>query len=52
MVTAASIVGLAEELARAHLRNNPFAASYMGISGYDDAVPDLSPPDPRRTLHG
>ena len=44
MVAAGSIVGLAEELANAQLRNNPFGASYMGVSGYDDAVPDLSPP--------
>jgi uncharacterized protein (DUF885 family) len=43
MVAVASILGLAEELAQAHLRNNPFMASYTGVSGYDDAVPDLSP---------
>jgi uncharacterized protein (DUF885 family) len=43
-VAVASIVGLAEELAQARLRDDPFIASYMGVSGYDDAVPDLSPP--------
>jgi uncharacterized protein (DUF885 family) len=43
VVAAGSIVGLAEDLATAQLRNNPFGASYMGVSGYDDAVPDLSP---------
>jgi hypothetical protein len=43
IVAAGSIVGLAEDLATAQLRNNPFGASYMGVSGYDDAVPDLSP---------
>jgi uncharacterized protein (DUF885 family) len=42
MMTAASIAGLAEELAEAQLGNDPFGASFMGISGYDDAVPDLS----------
>jgi uncharacterized protein (DUF885 family) len=29
--------------APAHLRNNPFIASFVGVGGYDDAVPDLSP---------
>jgi uncharacterized protein (DUF885 family) len=43
-MAVASIVGLAEELAEAHLRDDPFMASYMGVGGYDDAVPDLSPP--------
>ena len=42
-MAVASIVGLAEELAQAHLREDPFMASYMGVSGYDDAVPNLSP---------
>lgn len=42
-VAVASIVRLAEELAQARLRNDPFIASYMGVGGYDDAVPDLSP---------
>jgi len=32
-----------QDLAEARLRNDPFAASYLGVSGYDDAVPDLSP---------
>ena len=41
-MAVASIVGLAEELAEAELRNDPFGASYMGVSGYDDSVPDLS----------
>jgi hypothetical protein len=39
----AAIVGLAEELAQAHLADDPFIASYLGIGDYDDAVPDLSP---------
>src|SRR6266536_1742201 len=43
MMAVASIAGLAEELAEAQLAHDPFGASYMGISGYDDAVPDLSP---------
>jgi uncharacterized protein (DUF885 family) len=43
-VAGAAIVGLAEELARAHLGDDPFIASYFGVAGYDDAVPDLSPP--------
>jgi uncharacterized protein (DUF885 family) len=43
MVAVAATVGLAEELAQAQLRNNPFGASYLGVSGYDDLVPDLSP---------
>jgi uncharacterized protein (DUF885 family) len=41
-MAVASIVRLAEELAQASLRNDPFIASYLGVSGYDDAVPDLS----------
>ncbi|HUK70563.1 MAG TPA: DUF885 domain-containing protein [Streptosporangiaceae bacterium] len=43
MVAVGSVVRLADELAAAQLRNDPFGASYMGVSGYDDAVPDLSP---------
>jgi uncharacterized protein (DUF885 family) len=43
MAASGPVVGLAETLAEALLRNNPFLASYMGVSGYDDAVPDLSP---------
>jgi uncharacterized protein (DUF885 family) len=43
-VAAAAIVGLAEELAQAHLGDDPFIASYLGVGDYDDAVPDLSPP--------
>jgi uncharacterized protein (DUF885 family) len=43
MTAAASIGSLAEELAEVQLRNDPFWASFMAISGYDDAVPDLSP---------
>jgi uncharacterized protein (DUF885 family) len=39
-----AIVGLAEELAQTHLRYDPFIASFLGVGGYDDAVPDLSPP--------
>jgi uncharacterized protein (DUF885 family) len=42
-VAVPAIVGLAEELARAHLRYDPFVASFLGVGGYDDAVPDLSP---------
>jgi uncharacterized protein (DUF885 family) len=42
-VAGAAIVGLAEELARAHLGDDPFIASYFGVGGFDDAVPDLSP---------
>ena len=33
---------LADDLARAHLHIDPFEASYMGVDGYNDAVPDLS----------
>ena len=43
MRAGASIGGLADELAKIQLRNDPFWASYMAISGYEDAVPDLSP---------
>jgi uncharacterized protein (DUF885 family) len=43
MAAEASISRLAEELADVELRNDPFWASFMGVSGYDDAVPDLSP---------
>ena len=43
MAAAASIEALADELAEVMLRSDPFEASFMGISGYDDAVPDLSP---------
>jgi len=43
MMAAALIGSLAEELAEVQLRNDPFWASFMAISGYDDAVPDLSP---------
>ena len=42
-MAAASIGSLAGELAEVQLRNDPFWASFMAISGYDDAVPDLSP---------
>ena len=43
MGAATSIAGLAGELAEAQLGDDPFGASYMGIGGYEDAVPDLSP---------
>jgi len=43
MPAAESIVGLAEQLARTHLWNNPSGVVHGGISGYDEAVPDLSP---------
>jgi len=39
----ALIGALADELAEVLLRGDPFEASFMAISGYDDAVPDLSP---------
>jgi uncharacterized protein (DUF885 family) len=42
MTAAASIGALAQELAEILLCNDPFWATYMSISGYDDAVPDLS----------
>ena len=38
-----TIAALADELAEVLLRGDPFGASFMAISGYDDAVPDLSP---------
>jgi uncharacterized protein (DUF885 family) len=38
-----AITRLAEELAEAHLCNDPFTASFLGWGGYDDRVPDLSP---------
>src|SRR6266852_739587 len=38
-----TIAALADELAEVLLRSDPFGASFMSISGYDDAVPDLSP---------
>jgi uncharacterized protein (DUF885 family) len=43
MTAAASVGSLAEELAEVQLRNDPFWASFMAVSGYEDAVPDLSP---------
>jgi len=43
MAATASTGTLAEELAEVLLRGDPFGASFMAISGYDDAVPDLSP---------
>jgi uncharacterized protein (DUF885 family) len=43
MTAAATIEALADELAEVLLRGDPFGASFMAISGYDDAVPDLSP---------
>jgi uncharacterized protein (DUF885 family) len=43
MTAAAAIEALAGELAEVLLRGDPFGASFMAISGYDDAVPDLSP---------
>jgi len=43
MTAAAAIRALADELAEVLLRGDPFGASFMAISGYDDAVPDLSP---------
>ena len=43
MAAGGPLVALAERLAEALLRNDPFLASYLGVSGYDDAVPDLSP---------
>src|SRR4029453_11591310 len=42
MAAVASIVARADELADAHLRHEPFEASFMGVGGHDDAVPDLS----------
>ena len=43
MTSGATIAALADELAEVLLRGDPFAASFMAITGYDDAVPDLSP---------
>jgi uncharacterized protein (DUF885 family) len=43
MGAVTSIAGLADELAEAEFSNDPFGASYMGIGGYEHAVPDLSP---------
>lgn len=43
VTTTASIGALADEFAEIMLRSDPFEASFMAISGYDDAVPDLSP---------
>ena len=43
MVVAGPIARLAEELAQARLGDDPLLASFMGASGYDDTVPDLSP---------
>lgn len=40
---ARSVSELAEELVEVQLSHDPFAASFMSISGYEDAVPDLSP---------
>ena len=42
-MVAAAIEALADELTEILLRADPFWASFMAISGYDDAVPDLSP---------
>jgi hypothetical protein len=39
----ASIGALADGFAEIMLSSDPFDASFMAISGYDDAVPDLSP---------
>ena len=38
MTAAATIEALADELAEVLLRGDPFGASFMAISGYDDAV--------------
>jgi|HubBroStandDraft_2_1064218.scaffolds.fasta_scaffold01868_5 uncharacterized protein (DUF885 family) len=43
MTAAASIRSLAEDLADVELSDDPFYASLMAVSGYEDAVPDLSP---------
>jgi len=43
-MTAAPAIGtLAGELAGVLLSGDPFAASFMSVPGYEDAVPDLSP---------
>ena len=51
MTAAATVGALADELAEVLLRGDPFGASFMSISGYDDAVPDLSP-DYQRAWRG
>jgi len=38
MTAAAAIRALADELAEVLLRGDPFGASFMAISGYDDDV--------------
>src|ERR1700730_8715888 len=43
MTAAATIGTLADELAGVLLRGDPFAASFMSIPGFEDAVPDVSP---------
>jgi len=43
MTAAASIRSLADELADVEFWDDPFYASMMAVSGYEDAVPDLSP---------
>ena len=43
MTAGATIGTLADELAGVLLSGDPFAASFMSIPGYEDAVPDLSP---------
>ena len=43
MTAAASIRALGEDLADVLLQGDPFGASFIAISGYDHAVPDLSP---------
>jgi uncharacterized protein (DUF885 family) len=43
MTAAASIRSLSEDLADVELSDDPFYASLMAVSGYEDAVPDLSP---------
>jgi uncharacterized protein (DUF885 family) len=43
VTAAAASDALAGELAGILLRADPFGASFMAVSGYDDAVPDLSP---------
>ena len=43
MTATTSIGALADEFAEVMLSSDPFEASFMAISGYDDAVPDLSP---------
>jgi hypothetical protein len=52
MTPSAAIRALADELAEVLLRGDPFTASFMGISGYDDAVPDLSPEYQQPTYSG